>query len=143
MKLRYGKGDWRKSEHQFMGRTWHIFTMYFLNRGGYMKNWPARLRAVWNAWFLMYDGEICNDCGRPVVRGIGTWWNAPDGLWMDITGRYSAILCPSCFAELCMEKEGLLIYWVPLIEPKEPAAVFPPENTKYFKQTRQDGSRLE
>lgn len=114
MKLRYGKGDWRKSEHQFGQRAWHIFTMYLLNRGGYMKNWPARLRAVWHAGFCLYDSEICKDCGRPVARGIGTWWTAPDGLWMEINGGYAGCLCPSCFVGRCEEK-GMLIYWCPLL----------------------------
>lgn len=157
MKLRYGPGDWRKSEHEFMGRTKHIFTAYLLNRQGYMKNWPARLRAVWYAWICLYDGEICNDCGRPVARGIGTWWIAPDGYWMEIVEKYSAVLCPACFAGRCMEKEGTLIYWVPLIDtPSQTGEIIDGEawervqersdvekSVVRYQQNRRDGSRLE
>lgn len=126
MKLRYGKKDWRKSEHQFMGRTRHIFTAYLLNRHGHMKNWPARLRAVWYAWICLYDGEICNDCGRPVARGIGTYWMADDKFWMDLVGKYSKILCPSCFADRGKEK-GILIYWAPLCDEVPKPKVLDPD----------------
>lgn len=146
MKLRYGKGEWRKSEHPFMGRTKHIFLNYLLNRQGYMKNWPARLRAVWYAWICLYDGEICNDCGRPVARGIGTWWTAPDGFWMEVTQRYSTILCPACFADRCMEHDGTLIYWAPLISrmtPEDEKLERDQERLSTLERNLRDGSRLE
>jgi hypothetical protein len=111
MKLRYGAGDWRESEHVRFERARHIIAYYLLNRGGYMAGWPARLRAVWHAGICLYDGEICKDCGRPVVRGIWSWWRAPDELWMRINGGFAGTKCPACFAEQCSAK-GIQIHWL-------------------------------
>lgn len=57
-----------------------------------------------------YDGEICGDCGLPVVRGIGSWWHAPDELWNEVCAG-SEILCPACFYERAL-KLGKSVFFV-------------------------------
>lgn len=116
MKLRHEGGVWLPSEHRRGERARHIIRNYLLNRGGYMADWPARLRAVWHAGACLYDGEICSDCGRPVGRGIWSWWRAPDDLWMRINGQHAGCLCPACFARRC-DMEGTPIHWVAAPEP--------------------------
>jgi hypothetical protein len=48
-----------------------------------------------------YDGEICQDCGRP-VRVV---WNAPDALWFLVMGGPGGILDPVCFAKKLLSPE--------------------------------------
>jgi len=122
-----------------------------------MKKFLVRLRGWWYRHIRRCHGEICKDCGRPVARGIGTWWDAPDGLWVEINDGPGGCLCPKCFADRCMEKEGLLIYWVPLIEARSLTQQIEDEKLaeeserlgEIFEahlrpiRNRQDGSRLE
>jgi hypothetical protein len=58
-----------------------------------------------------YDGEICEDCERPVARCIGSWWRAPDDLWVEVVGDKGGILCPHCFRVRCVEK-GLPVHFL-------------------------------
>jgi hypothetical protein len=58
-----------------------------------------------------YDGEICEDCNRPVRRGILSYWRAPDELWAKVMGEGStAIVCPACFTA----RAGCEVAWVPI-----------------------------
>jgi hypothetical protein len=105
---------WRRSEHVRFERVRYIIDRYALGRG-----WPggitARMRAVWHAGFCLYDGEICGCCGRPVARGIGTWWQAPNDLWMEVNGRFAGVTCPACFHDQCGAR-GIHIYYVATVD---------------------------
>jgi ribosomal protein L34E len=115
MKLNYGGSTgWLESEHERWSRPRFIWAAYVLGRrfpGGRV----ARLRALWHVVVRRYDAEICDDCGRPVGRGIRSWWHAPDDLWMHINGGYAGVLCPACFTERC-DAQGIWIHWVATVE---------------------------
>jgi hypothetical protein len=93
----------------------HIAKVYALGRGDFPGGRMARLRAVWHAGVCLYDGEICGLCGRPVGRGIGTWWEAPDDLWMRVNGRFAGVTCPACFHDECATL-GIHIHYTATVE---------------------------
>lgn len=64
-----------------------------------------RAKVAWIYWrhVRRYDSEVCHRCGRPVARGIGTWWHAPDWLWAMTSGPFN-ILCPACFVERALSE---------------------------------------
>lgn len=92
------------------------------------------IRALRHWWYVHvwhYGQEMCDDCARPVARGIGTWWNADDELWRQVVtgdavhrdtptasgGRRlvrraptDLTLCPKCFAARAATL-GWLIYF--------------------------------
>lgn len=74
-------------------------------------SWRAGLRGLW--WWLIrrYAFELCQDCGRPVGRAIaGTWWRAPDELWLRVVGTQGGTLCPQHFTDRA-ERQGIRIHW--------------------------------
>jgi hypothetical protein len=70
----------------------------------------AKLRWVYWRHVRRYDSEVCHECGRPVMRGIASWWHAPDELWQEVGGPKRGVLCPACFSEWARAK-GRLIYY--------------------------------
>lgn len=73
-----------------------------------------RLRRL-NTWMyrraLGYDGEICHDCGHPVVQASGSYWSAPDDLWLRVVGNDHTILCQPCFVARARAK-AILVHWL-------------------------------
>ena len=55
--------------------------------------------------------EFCHDCGvrQPVV------WTATDGLWAEVMGGPSGVVCPACFDKRA-EAKGLMLRWEPTLE---------------------------
>jgi hypothetical protein len=76
-------------------------------------------KARWIYWrhIRLYDSEVCHECGRPVMRGIASWWHAPDELWLRVGGQERGILCPACFSERA-RNEGLLVYYEAVMHDK-------------------------
>lgn len=74
----------------------------------------AALRGLW--WWLVrrYPNELCQDCGRPVGRSIGTYWHASDELYERVRGTLHGTVCPGCFTEAA-EERGVFIYWSPQV----------------------------
>lgn len=70
----------------------------------------ARLRAFWHYILRRYRYEICMECGRPVGPHTGSWWQAPDDLWEQVTGGPSGVMCPPCFTAAA-DAIGEPIYW--------------------------------
>lgn len=117
MRLRYGPGDWRWSEHERFGRARYIIKTYVFGRGYTGSRMPrlARLRATWHAGILCYDGEICRSCGRPVLQSAGSYWLALDTLWALVYGEYATgVYCIPCFTRDA-EKAGIYVYWTPKV----------------------------
>lgn len=73
----------------------------------------ARWRAFWHAIVRRYPLEICHRCGRRNWPHIGSWWDAPDPLWMAAGGNEWGVLCPPCFTKLAASK-GMTVYWLAL-----------------------------
>ena len=70
-------------------------------------------RAAWRGFWhiiLRYDGEICLRCGRRVMPHTGSWWHAPEDLWVTCGGPEHGVLCPPCFTDLAARR-GLIVYW--------------------------------
>jgi hypothetical protein len=68
------------------------------------------LRRWWWVFVMRWETEICCRCGRPVARWIGSWWQAPDDLWMEVVGDETAVWCPRCFTERADEL-GIWTRW--------------------------------
>ena len=77
----------------------------------------APLRRFFWRHVVRYDSEICNWCGVPVGRCFGSWWHAPDELWLTVMPTKAGILCPRCFTDALIKK-GILVWWQPVVEPK-------------------------
>lgn len=116
-------GGWRRSEHEPFGRARYLIKSYALGRGSFPGGRMARLRAFWHTAFLFQDGEICGSCGRPVARGIGTWWQAPDDLWMEVNGQFAGVTCPACFHDQCRERGIHIHYTATVWKRSSPAGV--------------------
>lgn len=80
---------------------------------------PASVRSELRRWYWRFVRrhayEICQDCGGPVFRRVGTWWSAPDELWCEVVGTEYGALCPPCFTARC-DAKGLLVFWQPVVD---------------------------
>ena len=69
----------------------------------------------------MYRGEVCEDCGFPVVFFVSSYCLAPDDLWNAVVGTddnlrgEGVILCPPCFTGRARE-QGKHVAWRAEIE---------------------------
>lgn len=70
----------------------------------------ARLRGAWHYLVRRYRYEICMACGRPVGPHTGSWWHAPDELWIEVNGGPVGVRCPPCFTAACQAR-GYWIHW--------------------------------
>lgn len=71
---------------------------------------PQQVDGVWRQFCEVGgDGEICEDCTRPVAERVGSYWLADDELWAAVVGE-ELILCPRCFG-LRAERAGVGICW--------------------------------
>lgn len=70
----------------------------------------ARLRGFWNLMARGYRYEICMACGRPVGPHTGSWWAAPDDLWLRVVGDPHGVVCPPCFTRKA-EALGIPVFW--------------------------------
>ena len=76
-------------------------------------SWKVKIRRWWHLYVRRYGNELCDDCGRPVARGIRTWWAAPGELWTRVMGgppEASPTVCPACFTRRAGEHD-LLVYF--------------------------------
>lgn len=69
-----------------------------------------RLARFWWQKIRRYDGEICEDCGCPVARHIGTYWSASEHIWVMVMGDVQTVVCPDCFARRAEARE-VAICW--------------------------------
>ena len=63
---------------------------------------------------MSYDGEVCMDCGFPVLHFVGSFWSAAHDLWQEVIGEHAGILCPPCFTSRA-EKLGIHVSWHPKV----------------------------
>jgi hypothetical protein len=70
----------------------------------------ARLRGFWHSMVRRYRYELCMHCGRPVGPHTGSWWLAPDELWLRVIGDPTGVVCPPCFTHAA-DEIGVRVRW--------------------------------
>lgn len=80
----------------------------------------ALLRALWWRHVRRYAYEVCDHCGQPVGRCTGSWWRAPELLWLKVNRSENGVLCPPCFTARA-DALGLAVHWEAVIEESWPA----------------------
>ena len=78
------------------------------------------LRYLYWAVVRGYESELCFRCGRPYFESLGeTYWYADDALWQEVEGGPGGLRCPACFTRDA-RKQGILVYWRPVVESRRP-----------------------
>lgn len=66
----------------------------------------AWLRYAWWTFVRRYNGEICQDCGRPYFNTI---YLVPDSVWSSAADPQN-LLCPACLSRR-VDRQGRTLWW--------------------------------